>query len=89
MSHAHLEVTYRHGEAFAAYLRLRREPGARVAATREVSPAILADMDDAGRPIGLELLAPASTTIAQVQAALLAIHAQPVAERDLRPLRVA
>ncbi len=89
MSQAHLEVTYRHGEAFAAYLRLPRPRGAAVAATREVTPSILADVDAAGRLLGLELLAPQGTTAADVQAVLAQFHAAEVADRDLAPLRKA
>ncbi len=89
MSQAHLEVTYRHGEAFAAYLRLARPRGARVAATREVTPSILADVDSDGRLLGLELLAPQTTTAADVQVVLAQFHAAGVADRDLMPLRKA
>ena len=89
MSQAQLEVTYRHGEAFAAYLRLPRPRGARVAATREVTPAILADVDSSGVLLGLELLAPQTTTAAEVQAVLAQYQAELVGERDLAPLRKA
>ena len=53
MSQTHLEVTYRQGQAFAAYLRLPRPRGAKVAATREVTPSILADVDASGQLLGL------------------------------------
>jgi len=89
MSQTHLEVTYRQGQAFAAYLRLPRPRGAKVAATREVTPSILADVDASGQLLGLELLAPQTTTAAEVQAVLAQFHAAGVADRDLMPLRMA
>ena len=89
MTQAHLEVTYRHGEAFAAYLRLPRPRGASVAATREVTRSLLADVDATGQLLGLELLAPHTTTVADVQAVLAQFPAVEVADRDLAPLRKA
>ena len=65
MSQAQLEVTYRHGEAFAA------------------------DVDSSGVLLGLELLAPQTTTAAEVQAVLAQYQAELVGERDLAPLRKA
>ena len=89
MGQPHLEITYRHGKALAAYLRLPRPRGASVAQTREMRPSILADVDADGRLLGLELLSPDSTTVAEVQAVLAEFHAAPVTDADLRPLRAA
>lgn len=89
MVQPHLEITYRHGKALAAYLRLPRARGAQVAHTREMRLSILADVDSAGQLLGLEFLAPDSTTIAEVQSVLAEFQTSPVADEDLRPLRAA
>ena len=89
MGQAHLEITYRHGAALAAYLRMPRAAGAKVAQTQEISETILADVDAEGRLLGLELLSPSSTTIAEVQAALAEFTVATVSDDDLRPLKAA
>ncbi|MCK6475891.1 MAG: DUF2283 domain-containing protein [Phycisphaerales bacterium] len=66
----YLEITFRGGKPFAAYLYLPRKDGDQAQGTRELAPGIIADFAADGRPIGLEFLSPASVTAQAVNAAL-------------------
>ncbi|MFZ4579397.1 MAG: DUF2283 domain-containing protein [Myxococcota bacterium] len=89
MSKVFLEVSYRDGKPFAAYLRLPHPGTTQVATTRELGPGLVADFDAAGQPLGLEIVHPLVTTVAEIQRALAEIHMPPVPEAELAPLRAA
>lgn len=89
MKQAYLEVTFRKGRPFAAYLHLPHAAGARVERTVEVRRGVLVDFDGAGRAIGVELPAPAHVEPEDVLAALVEVEAEPVDLRELAPLRAA
>ena len=83
-----LEVTYRQGRPFAAYLQL--ESAGRVAAkTTEFAPSLLVDYDAAGAPLGLEILAFDEATIARINEFLVSIGKPVLTSRELAPLRAA
>ena len=83
-----LEVTFRKGRPFAAYLRLEG-PRARVKRTKEVAPALLVDFDEVGRPLGLEILAFDDMTVASINEVLLSIGHAALPDQELAPLRAA
>ena len=89
MKSHYLEVTFRKGKALAAYLYLPRETGARSARTQNVAPGILVDFGPDGRPIGLELTAPAQVTADQINAVLAGLGLDPIAPEELEPLAAA
>jgi uncharacterized protein YuzE len=60
MKQRYLEVTFRQGKAFAAYLHLPHPSGARVVRTRDGGHGIKIDLDEQGSPVGLEITAPAA-----------------------------
>jgi len=53
-----LQVTYRKGRPFAAYIYLDRRPGEKTARSEEVGPEIVVDFAADGRPIGVEIISP-------------------------------
>lgn len=53
-----LQVTYRKGTPFAAYIYLEHRPGQRSARTEEISPDLLIDYDAEGNPLGIEIVSP-------------------------------
>jgi len=89
MSGSFLEITFRNGKPFAAYLRLPRGEGGKVDHTREVRPGLLVDFAADGTPMGLEIVHPATTDDDSVLAVLAEVHATPVARAELAPLRAA
>ena len=89
MKDRYLEVTYRHGKPFAAYLYLPRQCGARSVRTEKAGQGILIDYGENGSPIGLEITAPESTTIADVNEILHRLDAPPMPPEDLAPLPAA
>ena len=53
-----MEVTFREGKPFAAYLTLRRDPPAKAARTESAGAGLVVDYAGDGTPIGLEITAP-------------------------------
>lgn len=89
MSATFLEVTFRHGRPFAAYLRLPRAAGAKVDHSREVRPGLVVDFSADDTPLGLEIVNPTTTDEDTVLAVLAEIRAPLVSRDDLAPLRAA
>lgn len=89
MKRQYLEVTFRRGKPFAAYLYLPRRVGAKAARTEDRGSGLLADFDDSGSPIGVEITAPSSVTIDDLNAVLEALGAEVLVAEDLAPLRAA
>ena len=83
-----LEVTFRKGKPFAAYLRLAG-PRAKVARTKEAAPSLLVDYDDAGHALGLEILAFDDATVARINEVLVSIGHAALGDQELAPLRAA
>jgi hypothetical protein len=89
MKDRYLEVTFRKGKPFAAYLYLPRRPGTKSAWTAEGAPGILVDYAVNGEPIGLEITAPAQVTVEAINAVLERVGLAHVAPEELAPLATA
>ena len=89
MMEPYLEVTYRHGRPLAAYLYLARRPGDRSARVREASPGLLVDFRRDGRPIGIEITAPAKISLAKLNRVLRELGLPAAKRADLSPLLAA
>lgn len=81
-----LEVSYRKGKPFAAYLYLPRQDGDVSFRAREVGPGIVADYAADGRVIGLEFVTPAKVTPEMVNSALRILGLPELAREELAPL---
>jgi len=83
-----LEVTFRKGKPFAAYLRL---DGARakVSRTKEAAPSLLLDFDESGRVLGLEILSFDDVTVGRINEVLVSVGHAALPEQELAPLRAA
>jgi uncharacterized protein YuzE len=55
MTKPYLEITYRKGRPFAAYLYLPRQPADRSARTEQYEGGVVIDFTEDGRPIGVEI----------------------------------
>ena len=89
MKNSYLEVTFRHGRPLAAYLYLPRQPGDRSHRTAKAEPGLVIDFNRSGRPIGIEITAPAKLSAAALNRVLRRFGLPPVTRADLAPLRAA
>lgn len=85
----YLEVTYRKGKPFVAYLYLPRKIGDRSARTERREAGLLIDYAADGRAIGIEITAPTKVTLANLNQALAAANQPPATPDDLAPLLAA
>jgi hypothetical protein len=88
MSHPYLEITYRKGKPFAAYLYLDRRSGDKSARTERHGPYVL-DFTSDGRAIGIEFTQIAAIDLAELNRLLAAAHHPPMSSADLAPLQAA
>jgi hypothetical protein len=90
MTERSLQVTYRKGSAFAAYLHLSHRTGDRSVRTVPSEDGILVvDYSDSGRPVGIEITAPHNVTLEGLNELLKDLGEAPLAEQDFKPLRAA
>lgn len=89
MREAYLEVTYRHGQALAAYFYLPRAKRSKSVRTRRVDPGMIVDLDARGQPLGIEITAPQQLTLIALNRLLRELGCDPVRRIDLAPLRAA
>ena len=89
MKKRYLEVTFRHGRPLAAYLYLPRSPGERSYRTSKADPGLVIDFNRSGKPIGIEITAPAKLTVAALNKVLSDLGLAHVEHSELAPLRAA
>lgn len=89
MKHRYLEVTFRRGKPFAAYLYLPRPPGVKSERTVDYGHGLLVDLDASGKPIGIEITAPAADSIEHIDALLVHLGLAPLPADEWAPLRAA
>lgn len=89
MKDTYLEVTFRKGKPFAAYLYLPRATGAKSARTKKLAPGILVDYSKKDEPIGIEITAPDQVSAEQINSVLRTIGVATLSPEDLAPLRAA
>jgi len=89
MRQSYLEVTFRKGRALAAYLYLPRL--SKDKSTRSVMAAagLVVDYTSRGKAIGVEIVSPATVSLAAVNRVLRDLGALPLKRADLEPLRAA
>lgn len=89
MNESYLEVTFRHGQALAAYYYLPRTSADRSSRTERIEPGLVIDFTRDGKPIGIEILAPAKLTLAAFNRVLRDLGFPPLKRADLAPLKAA
>ena len=89
MKQRYIEITFRKGKPFAAYVYLPRRVGVKSARTVEAAPGVLVDYAASGEPIGLEITAPTHVTAAQVNSVLGMLGLDAMAPEELVPLHAA
>jgi len=86
MDARYLEISYRNGKAFAAYLYLDRRPEDSAHRTEKAAPGLLVDYAADGHIIGIEITALAMVSADEINELLRALHLQPLEEKALSPL---
>lgn len=61
-----IQVTYRRGKPFAAYIHLGRKPGEKSIRSEEIAPELVADYGADGRVLGVEVASPGATTVDEI-----------------------
>lgn len=89
MKEPYLEVTFRHGRALAAYFYLPRRPGDKAYRTSRVEPGLVVDFSRRGKPIGIEITAPAKLSLAALNRVLRDLGLPTAKRSDFAPLRAA
>jgi hypothetical protein len=86
IQHRYLEVTFRNGKALAAYLYLPREEDDASVRTQSPEPGLVIDFTADGRPIGIEIINPASITLEAINRVLAGIDQPLASSEELNPL---
>ena len=90
MTERSLQVTYRKGKRFAAYLHLSHHTGEKSARTMASADGLLVvDHCADGRAIGVEITAPLAVSLERLNELLAELGETPLSERDYLPLRAA
>ena len=90
MTERSLQITYRKGRPFAAYLHLSHETGEKSAKTVASADGLLVvDYAANGQPLGVEITAPQAVPLERLNTLLVELGQLPLAEQDYRPVRAA
>jgi hypothetical protein len=90
MTDRYLQVTYRRGRPFAAYLHLSHQLRQKSARTEPSSDGLLVvDYAADGRPIGVEITSPEGVTLDRLNTLLESIGEPPLAEQEFKPVTAA
>ncbi|CAN5299917.1 hypothetical protein BH20GEM2_BH20GEM2_15630 [soil metagenome] len=89
MSNVSLQVTYRKGKPFAAYIYLPRAPAQKSARTEEVTPELLIDYAADVSPLGIEIVSPGYVTEDEINRAFDILGIGRPTAAELAPLRAA
>jgi len=89
MKDIYLEVTYRRGQPFAAYLYLPRERGEKASRSSRADGGMVVDFGAGGKPIGIELTAPDEVTLEALNRLLHDLGLPSLTAADLAPLQAA
>ena len=90
MTERSLQVTYRKGKPFSAYLHLSHQTGEKSAKTVPSADGLLVvDYAKDGEPIGVEITAPAAVPLNRLNSLLADLGETPLNEREYLPVRAA
>lgn len=89
MKNRYLEVTYNHGRPIAAYFYLPRTAGDKSHRTTTAEPGMIIDYTEAGKPIGIEITAPAKVTVNDLNRVLASLGIAALTAEDVAPLKAA
>ena len=90
MTERSLQVTYRKGRPFAAYLYLSHQTGTKSARTVASADGLLVvDYAASGDALGVEITCPQAVPLERLNSLLVDLGQLPLTEQDYRPVRAA
>jgi hypothetical protein len=90
MTERSLQVTYRKGRPFAAYLHLSHATGEKSARTMATPDGLLVvDYNASGQPVGVEITAPRAVSLERLNELLDSLGQQPLADHEFKPVMAA
>ena len=89
MKNKYLEITFRKGKPFAAYLYLSKNTGLKAVRTERMTPGLIVDYDEKDKPIGLEIISPLHVTVSEINEVLRGLSISPISDEELSPLKAA
>ncbi len=90
MTERSLQVTYRNGRAFSAYLHLSHQTGQKSAKTVPSPDGLLVvDYAANGQPLGVEITAPLAVPLERLNRLLADLAQPPLGEQDYSPVQAA
>ena len=84
-----LQITYRKGKPFAAYIYLSRWNGQKSVRTEAISEDLLIDYAQDETPLGIEIVSPRMVSIDEIQAVFDRLRLDRPPLIDLEPLKAA
>ena len=88
MTERSLQVTYRNGTVFSAYLHLGHETGERsVRSAPSADGLLVVDYGRSGKAIGIEITAPSAVTLERLNALLADVQEAALPADDYIPIR--
>ena len=84
-----LQITYRKGKQFAAYIYLAPKPGQKSARTETITQDLLIDYAKDGTPIGIEIVSPGYVSIDEIQRVFDRLGLGRPEPTELEPLKAA
>lgn len=90
MTERSLQVTYRKGRPFAAYLHLSHATGEKSVRTVATTDGLLVvDYNSAGQPVGVEITAPPAVSLERINQLLASLGQRPLADHEFKPVKAA
>lgn len=90
MTERSLQVTYRKGRPFAAYLHLSHATGEKSAKTVPTPDGLLVvDYSGSGQAVGIEITAPQAVSLERLNRLLAELGETPLAEHEYQPVQAA
>ena len=90
MTERSLQITYRKGRPFAAYLHLSHVTGEKSARTVATADGLLVvDYDSDGRPVGVEMTAPQAVSLERFNELLASLGQPRLADHEFKPVKAA
>ena len=90
MTERSLQVTFRKGQPFAAYLHLSHTTGEKSAkATASPDGLLIVDYGASGRAVGIEITAPRAVSLERLNQLLAELDEAPLAAHEFQPVQAA
>ena len=89
MKNVSLQITYRKGKPFAAYIYLSASHGLKSARTETITEDLLIDYATDGTPLGIEIISPGEVSIDEIQHCFDRLGLDRLEPVELEPLKAA